>query len=72
MIVGEWSGALNPASFRGAEGGEQDRQRREFVRAELEVSRENEIEERGGDQGERNSRVRRSDASVYLGSAGGR
>ncbi|KAL7412317.1 glycoside hydrolase superfamily [Mrakia frigida] len=37
VIVGEWSGALNPDSFRGSQGGEQDAQRRVFVRAELEV-----------------------------------
>lgn len=37
FIVGEFSAALNPASLRSGEAGEQDRQRRAFARAELEL-----------------------------------
>ncbi|CDZ96181.1 Glycoside hydrolase, superfamily [Phaffia rhodozyma] len=37
VIVGEWSGALNPGSLNGSQGGEQDAKRRNFVRAQLEV-----------------------------------
>ncbi|KAH8108792.1 glycoside hydrolase [Phellopilus nigrolimitatus] len=37
LIVGEFSAALNPASMRSGEPGEQDRQRRVFARAELEL-----------------------------------
>lgn len=36
MIVGEWSAGLNPASLGGGPAGEQDRQRRVFVRAQIE------------------------------------
>lgn len=35
LIIGEFSAALNPASLRSGDAGEQDRQRRVFVRAEL-------------------------------------
>ncbi|KAB5592354.1 hypothetical protein CTheo_4178 [Ceratobasidium theobromae] len=37
LIVGEWSGGLNPNSLRSGEAGEQDRQRRVWVRAQLEA-----------------------------------
>lgn len=37
FVIGEFSAALNPASLRSGEAGEQDRQRRVFARAELEL-----------------------------------
>lgn len=37
LVIGEWSAALNPASLRSGEAGEQDRQRRVFARAELDI-----------------------------------
>ncbi|KAG8965808.1 Glucan 1,3-beta-glucosidase 3 [Tulasnella sp. 419] len=37
LIVGEWSAALHPSSLRSNEAGEQDRQRRVFVRAQLDL-----------------------------------
>ncbi|EUC66853.1 glycoside hydrolase family 5 protein [Rhizoctonia solani AG-3 Rhs1AP] len=37
LIVGEWSAALNPASLRSNEAGEQDRQRRVWARAQLDA-----------------------------------
>lgn len=37
LVVAEFSAALNPASLRSAEPGEQDRQRRVFARAETEL-----------------------------------
>jgi len=37
IIIGEWSAALNPASLGGGPAGEQDRQRRVFVQAQLEA-----------------------------------
>lgn len=37
IVVGEFSAALNPASLRSNEAGEQDRQRRVFARAQLEL-----------------------------------
>lgn len=40
MIIGEWSAALHPSSLRSDEAGEQDRQRRVFAQAELELFEE--------------------------------
>lgn len=37
LVVAEFSAALNPASLRSGEAGEQDRQRRVFARAELDI-----------------------------------
>ena len=38
LVVGEWSASLDPrALHQGMSDGEKDRQRREFVRAELEI-----------------------------------
>ncbi|KAI5122109.1 hypothetical protein M0805_002231 [Coniferiporia weirii] len=37
LVIAEFSAALNPASLRSGEAGEQDRQRRVFARAELEI-----------------------------------
>lgn len=37
LIVGEWSAGLNPSSLRSNEPGEQDRQRRVWVRAQLDA-----------------------------------
>ena len=37
FVVAEFSAALNPASLRSNEAGEQDRQRRVFARAELDI-----------------------------------
>ncbi|KAF9520403.1 glycoside hydrolase family 5 protein, partial [Hydnum rufescens UP504] len=37
VIVGEWSGALGPSSLGGGNAGEQDRQRRVFVRAQMDA-----------------------------------
>jgi glucan 1,3-beta-glucosidase len=37
LIVGEWSAGLSPSSLRSNEAGEQDRQRRVWVRAQLEA-----------------------------------
>ncbi|KAL5523241.1 EXG3_1 [Sanghuangporus sanghuang] len=37
IVIAEFSAALNPASLRSGEAGEQDRQRRVFARAELDI-----------------------------------
>ena len=40
FVVAEWSAALNPSSYRSGEPGEQDRQRRVFAKAELDMFEE--------------------------------
>lgn len=37
IVIAEFSAALNPASMRSGDAGEQDRQRRSFARAELDI-----------------------------------